>query len=135
MFTMSYRAIMRWVLAAFYAAAGLGHMALTDAIMPIMPDWVPYPREVIIVTGLCEIAGAVAILIPRLRRVAGIMLALYAVAVFPANLKHAFEGIDLAGVPNSWWYHGPRLLLQPVIVWWALFSSGVTDWPNSRPAL
>jgi uncharacterized membrane protein len=57
------------------------------------------------------------------------MLALYAVCVFPANIKHAFEGIDLPPVPDTWWYHGPRLLMQPVLVWWALFCAGVIDWP------
>ena len=65
----------------------------------------------------------------RLRRLAGIMLALYAVCVFPANVKHAIDGIHLPPAPDSWWYHGPRLALQPVLVWWALFCSGVIDWP------
>ena len=60
------------------------------------------------------------------------MLALYAVCVFPANIKHAFEGIDVPQLPHSWWYHGPRLLAQPVLVWWALFAAGVTDWPFGR---
>ena len=44
-----------------------------------------------------------------MRRLAGVMLALYAVGVFPANIKHAIEGVDLPPAPNSWWYHGPRL--------------------------
>jgi uncharacterized membrane protein len=67
--------------------------------------------------------------IPRLRRLAGIMLALYAVCVFPANVKHALDGIHLPPAPDSWWYHGPRLAFQPVLVWWALFCAGVIDWP------
>jgi hypothetical protein len=66
---------------------------------------------------------------------AGVMLALYAVLVFPANIKHAIEGIHLPPVPDSWWYHGPRLLVQPVLVWWALFCAGAIDWPwHKRPA-
>jgi hypothetical protein len=57
----------------------------------------------------------------RLRRLAGIMLAIYAVCVFPANIKHAFEGIHVPPVPEGGWYHGPRLIVQPVLVWWARF--------------
>ncbi len=57
------------------------------------------------------------------------MLALYAVCVFPANIKHAFYGIDLPQLPSSWWYHGPRLLAQPVLVWLALFAGGAVTWP------
>jgi hypothetical protein len=54
------------------------------------------------------------------------------VAVFPANIKHALEGIHLPPVPDNWWYHGPRLLLQPVLVWCALFCAEVIDWPWRR---
>jgi uncharacterized membrane protein len=68
-------------------------------------------------TGICEIAGSIALASPRLRQLAGIMLALYAVCVFPANIKHAIESIHLPPVPDSWLYHGPRLALQPVLVW------------------
>jgi len=40
--------------------------------------------------------------------------------------------IVLPPIPDSWWYHAPRLALQPVIAWWALFCAGVTDWPWRR---
>jgi uncharacterized membrane protein len=49
--------------------------------------------------------------------------------VFPANVKHALDSISLPPVPDSWWYHGPRLAFQPVLVWWAFFCAGVIDWP------
>ena len=123
---------MRWVLALFYLVAGIVHLRSPAAFLPIVPDWVPWPREVVLVTGLLEIAGAVALLIPRLRWLAAIMLAAYAVAVFPANIKHAVDQVDIAGLPSGWWYHGPRFALQPILVWWALFSGAVIDWPFGR---
>ena len=89
----------------------------------------PPVREVLLATCVCEIAGAVALLTQRLRWLAGFMLALYAIAVFPANIKHAFENVPIAGVTLGWWYHAPRLALQPLLVWWALFCSGVIDRP------
>jgi len=49
--------------------------------------------------------------------------------VFPANVKHAAENIDIPGLPPGWWYHVPRLALQPVLVWWALFAGNVVTWP------
>jgi uncharacterized membrane protein len=123
------RAVMRAVLAVFYLVAGVVHLAAPDAFLQIVPDWVPLPRETVLVTGMCEIAGSLALMTRRLRRLAGVMLALYAVCVFPANIKHALEGIHVSPVPDGWWYHGPRLALQPVLVWWALFCAGVIDWP------
>src|SRR5271170_5442730 len=118
------RTAMRWAMAAFYLAAGIVHLTA--------PDWVPLPRETVLVTGLCEIAGSVALLTRRLRRLAGVMLALYAVCVFPANIKQAIEGIHVPPLPDGWWYHGTRLIMQPVLVWWALFCAEVIDWPWRR---
>lgn len=126
------RRVMLWTMVAFYAAAGMVHLASPDAFLPIVPGWVPRPSDVVLATGACELAGAAGLLMPRWRRLAGVMLALYAVCVFPANIKHAVEHIEVPQLPDSWWYHGPRLLAQPVVVWWALFCSGVVDWPFGR---
>jgi uncharacterized membrane protein len=126
------RTVLRWLMIAIYAAAGAGHLAAPDAFLPIVPDWVPFPREVILVTGLCELAGAAALATPRLRRLAGIMLALYALCVWPANIKQAFWHIAVPPIPDTWWYHAPRLAFQPVLIWWALFCSGAIDWPWRR---
>jgi uncharacterized membrane protein len=114
-------------MATFYLVAGIVHLVAPEKFLPIVPDFVPLPREVVLATGASEIAGGIALFTTRLRWLAGIMLALYAVLVFPANIKHAIEGIHLPPVPDSWWYHGPRLLMQPVLVWWALFCAGVID--------
>ncbi len=123
------RTVMRWIMAAFYAIAGVVHLATPGSFLPIVPDWVPFPREVILVTGICELAGAAALLSVRLRWLAGVMLALYALCVWPANIKQALEHIVLPSIPDTWWYHGPRLAFQPVLIWWALFCAGVVDWP------
>lgn len=128
-FVEKLRPPMRWTMAIFYFAAGVFHLAATDKFLLIVPDWVPYGRYVVQATGLCEIAGALALVSVRLRWLAGVMLALYAVCVFPANVKHALDGIDVPGLPSSWWYHAPRLALQPALVWWALFAGGAIDWP------
>ncbi|WP_338662434.1 DoxX family protein [Pararoseomonas sp. SCSIO 73927] len=123
------RDIFRLLLAALYFAAGIFHLATPDPFLLITPEWVPFPRQVILLTGLCEIAGAVGLMSGRLRRAAAIGLALYAVLVFPANVKHAIAGLPSGEVQLGWWYHVPRLALQPVIVWWALFAGGIVDWP------
>ena len=52
-------------------------------------------------TGLCGIAGTIALLTGRFRYLAGVMLALYAVCVFPANIKHATDGV-VGGTRLGW---------------------------------
>ena len=123
---------MRWLMSAFYFSAGVTHLTAPDRFLPIMPDWVPYPHDVVILTGMCEIAGSIALLTGRLRWWAGVMLALYAICVFPANVKHAVMDVHVPPLPDSWWYHAPRLAAQPILVWWALFCAGVIDWPFGR---
>jgi uncharacterized membrane protein len=123
------RAILRWILAAFYLIAGIAHLASPAVFMPVMPDWVPYPREVILLTGVAELFGAAGLMVPRLRWWAGIGLAAYAVCVFPANIKHAWLDVAVAQDYATLWYHAPRMPLQPLLVWWALYCAGVIDWP------
>ncbi|WP_088182283.1 DoxX family protein [Sphingobium sp. Z007] len=126
------RTVARLVLAAAYAFAGIAHLTRPAGFLAITPHWVPMPELAVALTGVAELAGAIGLMIPRLRSAAGIGLALYALCVWPANINHALNDIPLGGVHLGWWYHGPRLALQPVIIWWALWASGVIDWPFRR---
>lgn len=128
------RVVLRWLLAVVYVGFGFVHLRVAPVLLPLVPDWVPDPLAMIKFTGLCEIVGGLALLVPPTRRIAGIMLALYAVCVYPANLHHALDHVIVRGMPNSWWYHAPRLAFQPVFVWWALYAGEVIDWPGKRRA-
>lgn len=122
------RKAVRLVLAVAFLAAGVLHLVVPGPFLAITPDWVPRPVAVIRFTGLAEIAGAIGLMTPRLRVAAGIGLALYSVCVYPANVHHAFD--PDGSLPRlGWAYHGPRLLLQPVIVWLCLWASQAIDWP------
>lgn len=128
------RTALRVLLALFYAIAGVAHLQNPAVFLAITPDWVPFPAEVVALTGVAELAGAVGLLLPRswinwARPAAGIGLAFYALCVWPANFNHAFNNIAMGGETMSWWYHGPRLAAQPLIIWLALWVDQVTDWP------
>src|SRR4029453_9997234 len=101
------RAVMRWILAAFYSAAGVAHLWVPDKLLAITPSWVPFAPQVIFITGLFELAGSVALVTKPLRWWAGLAMAIYALCVWPANIKHAVDGIELPYITNSWLYHGP----------------------------
>ena len=131
--TETTRLILRWLLIAIYLFAGIAHVRTPGFFMRIVPAWVPWPEQIVILTGLCEIAGAIGLIPPRLRRCAGIMLALYAVCVFPANIKHALDYAHTGRNALGWLYHVPRLAFQPVIVWWSLFAGGIITWPFRHP--
>ena len=125
-----YRAMMRLLMSAFYLVAGVLHLLAPAGFVLIVPNFVPWPETAVLTTGVLEIAGAAGLLTKRFRHAAGIGLAAYAICVFPANIYHALYNIPVNGLPISWWYHGPRLAFQPVLVWWALYCAEVTDWPH-----
>ena len=131
------RSILRWLLAALYLVAGYFHLTDPFTFLKIMPAWVPYPLPVIYWTGIAEVAGAAALVQPfgpLLRKAAGIGLALYALCVWPANVNHML--MDLARPDHGWGlaYHVPRMMAQPLLIWLALWTARVTDWPFGKRA-
>lgn len=129
------RTLLRLLLAFLYLIAGVLHIVAPGPFLSIMPGGVPYPDAIVFLTGAAEILGAIALAQGwslRLRRAGTIGLALYAVCVFPANINHF--ALDMARPDNGLGlaYHIPRMIAQPIIVWWALWVGGVTDWPFRR---
>ena len=61
------RAVMRWILAAFYTAAGIAHLWAPEKLLAITPSWVPLAPQVIFLTGVFEILGSVALVTRPLR--------------------------------------------------------------------
>lgn len=108
------------VMFAFTAAAHFNSMR--HDLVRMVPAWVPQPEFVVFFTGVCEVAGAVGLLVPRTRRVAAVALVLFLIAVFPANVHAAQEGVLLRGQPTTPLV--PRAMMQVLFIsltWWAGF--------------
>ena len=85
----------------------------------MLPGFVPMKVWVIHLTGLLQIAGAVGLLIPRTRRLAGLSLALLLVAMFPGNVYAALNDISFRGeAPTPLWLRTPiQLLFIGMVLW------------------
>ena len=116
-------AIARLTIAPVFLIAGAVHILMPGAFMAMMPQSVPSPGLVVILTGIAEIAGVIGLFIPQTRRWAGAALALYAVCVYPVNIAHAVHDLS-TGSGLGWFYHYPRLVAQPLVCWWALVAGG-----------
>ena len=117
------RLAIRWAMIVLYVAAGILHLYIPAPFLQITPRWVPFPEAVVVLTGIVEMLGAIGLMLHSTRKAAGIGLALYSVCVFPANINHAMQDLTSADEGLGWWYHAPRLAVQPVLVWAALFCS------------
>ena len=129
------RAALRVLLALFYAFAGWQHLVQPEPFLAITPEWVPFPGQVVLWTGIAELLGAAGLLQPfwpQLRNAAGISLALYALCVWPANINHLLMDMARPDGGLGLAYHVPRMIAQPVLIWLALWVGDVTDWPLRR---
>jgi uncharacterized membrane protein len=76
-------------LTAIFAVSGTVHLLRPEVYEPLMPDWLPAHREIILGSGIAELLCAAGLALPATRRPAGWASATLLVAVFPGNLKMA----------------------------------------------
>lgn len=117
----SWPAAVRIGLAAMLLFTSVAHFgSLRHDLARMVPPEVPSPMAMVYFTGLCEIAGAVGLLVPRTRRVAAWALIAFFVAVLPANIHAARAGLTLAGTPvTPLAVRIPVQILFIALTWWA----------------
>jgi len=117
----SWSADVRDGLAVMLLFTGSAHFTpMKEDLVRMTPPWVPWPRGMVLFTGLCEIAGAIGLVVPETRRAAGIALILFFFAVLPANIHAARAGVTLRGRPaTSLWLRVPMQILFIALAWWS----------------
>jgi uncharacterized membrane protein len=97
------------------AVAGVVHLVAPDVFMTAMPPYVPGHLAVVYVTGGLELAAAVGLWVPRLQRLTAWCLVAYFIAILPAHVHVAWNGIEMFGIrdPRLLW---GRLVFQAVFV-------------------
>ena len=108
---------------AHFAPGDVTTMPNHDDLEAMVPSAVPFASAVVYLTGALELLGAVGLVLERTRRAAGVCLALLFVAMLPANVHAALEGVELAGDPATpLWQRIPEQVLYV----------GVALWPSAR---
>jgi uncharacterized membrane protein len=121
----SLRAVSQVVLGVVLVSAGVSHLTVSRVeFQAQVPTWLPLdPDFVVISSGIVEILlGLALITLWPLRKRVGLVTALFFVAIFPGNINQLVNGIDAFGL-NSDSARATRLLFQPVLVLWALWST------------
>jgi uncharacterized membrane protein len=120
------RTIGRWMLAAGLIFAGTAHLTFArEEFVAQVPQWLPLPADLVVVaSGVVEIALGLALLfLTRWRVAVGWITAAFFVAIFPGNIEQFVSGTDAFGLDSDL-ARGIRLLFQPLLVVWALWSTG-----------
>jgi uncharacterized membrane protein len=121
------RTIARWLLGAALIFAGTMHLTTARAeFQAQVPAWVPLDADfVVLASGVVEILLGLGLIVlfGRYRVLIGLLAALFFVAIFPGNISQFVTGTDAFGLDSDF-ARGIRLLFQPLLVLWALWSTG-----------
>lgn len=124
--TSTFQHIARILLGLSLVFAGTGHLTFLRAEFPAqVPDWVPLDTDLVVVlSGIVEIALGLALVFVRKKRIwVGLIAATFFVLIFPGNIAQYVNKRDAFGL-NTDNARLIRLFFQPVLVIWALWSTG-----------
>jgi uncharacterized membrane protein len=112
----TWKGVGKLAFAALFILGGVGHFVATDVYMKIMPSYLPYPRALILLSGVFELALGILLLVPGTSRLAAWGLIALLVAVFPANV-FMYRHPEKFSIPPTLLLL--RLPLQGVLILWA----------------
>jgi uncharacterized membrane protein len=119
------------LISAIFIGSGVLHFTHDTELVKITP--LPYALEIVYITGLIEFALAFLILLPNYRQTTGIFLAVFCLAVLPANINMALNDIPMFGShvePLGAWF---RVFIQLPLIGWILWSTGF--WSEQKNSL
>lgn len=128
------RTVARFVLGGALILAGVGHFTVRrEEFQAQVPSWFPGdPDVVVLVSGVVEVLlGTALIVAGRHAPLVGVVVAGFFVVIFPGNIAQFVEGNDGFGLDTDA-ERFARLWFQPVLVVWALWSTGGWRWLRSQ---
>ena len=114
------RILVRLLLSALFLFAGTVHLLDPGLFLAIMPPWIPCHLACVQISGICELLGGFALLIPEtgVQLIAGWGLVLLLTAIFPANIYMVVDPQRTANSTFPLWALWARLPLQGVLIAW-----------------
>jgi len=110
-----------WFVFCYFFIGGIAHFAFTDLEVSIVPPQLPDAPDLVLISGVFELAGAFGLLLPWTRRAAGWGLFALTLAVTPANVYMLHVHDQFPKIPV--WLLWLRLPLQAVLLWLILWGS------------
>jgi uncharacterized membrane protein len=124
--TTTLQKILRIILGAFMVLAAIGHLTFQRAeFQAQVPDWLPLSKDlVVILSGIVELALGLSMIFWKRERIrVGMALALFYVLIYPGNIAQYVNHTNAFGLDTDN-ARMIRLLFQPVLIIWALWSTG-----------
>ncbi|WP_372864054.1 hypothetical protein [Spongiibacter sp.] len=130
------KTLIRVLICLFFLAGGATHFLFAEDFVTIVPPFLPLPLWVVWITGVVELLMAPLVLVPRWRQQVGQFMAVYCLAVLPANIYQAITGAPGVGGEVSesvLWLRIPlQFVLIAAILWATTESPGALIRRSSR---
>ncbi|MCW9708416.1 DoxX family protein [Fodinibius salsisoli] len=113
----------QYLVGIIFMMMGILHFLKPGVFAAIIPDFIPWHKAMVYISGVAEIAGGLGVLLPPYRAMAAWGLLLLLLAVFPANINMAVQAIQKTGLLS--WYAALtilRLPLQFVLMYWVYWA-------------
>lgn len=129
--------VFRVLLGILMVLPGVGHLTFQrQEFLAQVPRWLPndpaFMDFVVLASGVVEIALGLAMIFWERRKVqVGIALAIFYVLIFPGNISQYTNGISAFGLDTDT-KRLVRLFFQPVLILWALWSTGALHYLMSK---
>jgi uncharacterized membrane protein len=120
------RTVGRIGLGAILVVAGLTHLTVArDDFQAQVPEWLPLDKDfVVLASGVVEITlGGALVALPKKRVLVGLVAAAFFIAIFPGHISQLVTKTSAFGLDTDA-KRGFRLIFQPLLVIWALWSTG-----------
>ncbi len=114
----------RMAMSVMLLLTGIGHFVFTQGMIMMMPDLIPFKKELVYITGILEICAAFGLLVFRFQHMTAWLLIIFFLLILPANIHAALNHIDLqtgndtGPGPDYLWF---RIPLQVFFIAWVYF--------------
>jgi len=135
--TSTLQKVFRIILGSFMVLAAIGHLSFQrQEFQAQVPDWLPLGKDIVVIlSGIVEAGLGLALIFWHKQRVyVGIALAIFFVLVFPGNIAQYLNHTNAFGL-NTDQARLTRLFFQPVLILWALWSSGALAYLRQKMKL
>lgn len=109
------------IITLFFLSGGIAHFIFVDFFVQAMPSYLSYHKELVLISGVFELLGAIGILVPQTRLLAAYGLIALIIAVYPANINMALHPEKYPDLSALFLYiRLPFQFLFIAFVWWAI---------------
>jgi uncharacterized membrane protein len=115
--------ILRILFGVMFIGMSSMHFIASETELKVIPEFLPFRRTALYLTGIWEFIGGIGLLVPRWKRFSAWNMVGLLLVVFPANVNHAIKDMRSGRFAETRLYHWIRLPAQAVFIWVVLWST------------